>query len=147
MSDLKDAWPILLAEDSEDDLMLMRRACRQVGIEGSLNVVRDGDQALKYLHGEAVYADRTAYPFPSLVLLDLKMPKKSGFDVLEDLQRAGGVFKTLPILVLTSSSRDADLLRAYELGAKSYLVKQGTKELVEMLKSLKVFWGHPALQK
>ena len=126
--------------------MLMRRACRQVGIEDFLNVVRDGDQALKYLHGEGMYADRVEYPFPSLLLLDLKMPKKSGFEVLENLQQAGGVFRSLPILVLTSS-RDADLRRAYDLGAKSYLVKQGTSELVEMLKALKLFWGHPALQK
>ena len=127
--------------------MLMRRACRQVGIDDSLKIVRDGDQALKYLHGEGIYADRTEYPFPSLFLLDLKMPKKSGFDVLENLQQSGAIFRSLPILVLTSSSRDADLRRAYDLGAKSYLVKQGTSELVEMLKALKLFWGHPALQK
>lgn len=101
-----------------------------------LQAVSDGDQAIAYLRGVNDFCDRKKYPVPQLILLDLKMPRVSGFDVLAWL-RSDDKFKQLPVVVLTSSNHDADVKRAYDLGAKSYLVKPvGFEALVELVKTL-----------
>lgn len=127
---------ILHVEDDPNDTLLLQHACRKAGIVFDLQAVSDGDQAIAYLRGTEDFSDRNKYPMPQLILLDLKMPRVSGFDVLAWL-RADDHFKKLPVVVLTSSNHDADIKRAYDLGAKSYLVKPvGFEALVELVKTL-----------
>jgi CheY-like chemotaxis protein len=113
---------ILVAEDNPDDALLLRMAFGKAGLATPLRLVSDGHQALEYLKGEGVYADRAEFPFPQALLLDLKMPGMGGLEVLEWLRQwpAG---KDLPVIVLTSSCYDADITQAYRLGANSFLVK------------------------
>ena len=119
---MTDFAPVLLAEDDENDLILIRRAFRTVGLPNPLLVVRDGQEAIWYLNGEGIYADRRKYPWPCLVLLDLKMPLADGFDVLAWLQKRRR-HKDLRVVIFTSSNQDADQLRAFGLGADGYWVK------------------------
>src|SRR5437868_5957497 len=114
--------PILIAEDSEDDVFLLDRACLKAGINVRFMQVRNGEEAINYLAGKNQYTDRAAYPLPGLLLLDLKMPKVNGFAVLEWLKQQP-VLKRLIVAVLTSSTAPMDINRAYDLGANSYLAK------------------------
>ena len=113
---------ILLAEDNPDDVFLLQEAFRKAGVRHQLAVVENGVEAVDYLKGERPYSDRAEHPFPDLMLLDLNMPRMNGFEVLEWV-RHGGQCRELMVYVLTASSRDLDVQRAYELGANSYLVK------------------------
>src|SRR5689334_4531702 len=113
---------ILLAEDDPNDVLLIQRAFQKAGLRNALKVVRDGEQAIEYLSGKGNYSQRDRYPLPFLVLLDLKMPGTDGFEVLEWV-RSEPTLKRLLIVVLTSSNLQADVDRAYETGANSYLVK------------------------
>ena len=132
--------PILLVEDEENDVMLLQRAFRRAGMVNPLQVVRHGDDAVAYLEGSGEYTDRAKYPLPVLVLLDLKLPRRTGLEVLEWVKGQTGV-KKIPIVVLTSSKNDSDVDRAYELGANSYLVKPVSFEtLLELVKSLELYW-------
>lgn len=132
--------PILLVEDSPDDQTLIRRAFRKANLLNPLHVAEDGDMAVAYLGGETGYADRTAHPLPAIVLLDLKLPRRSGLEVLAWI-RAQPVIGSTPVVVLTSSRESADVARAYELGANSYLVKPVEFDgLLEMVKSVGVYW-------
>jgi len=131
---------ILLAEDGEDDAFLMRRAFEKAHLANPLNVVRDGREAIAYLSGQGIYADRSRYPFPCLLLLDLKMPKVSGFEVLTWIRNQPEL-KRLPVVVLTSSTEVPDISKAYDLGANSYLVKPGTfEDLMHMVEKLGGYW-------
>lgn len=132
---------ILLVEDDPNDVLLIQRAFHKAGLRNNLKIARDGDQAIRYLSGQDVYADRAKYPMPFLVLLDLKMPKVNGFDVLEWARREPGL-KRLLIVVLTSSNVQADVDRAYELGANSYLVKPVEfDEMVHMIQRFEIYWA------
>jgi CheY-like chemotaxis protein len=131
---------ILLADDDENDVLLIARALEKSRLANPIQVVHDGDEVIAYLSGEGKYADRARYPFPALLLLDLKMPRKSGFEVIRSI-RANPAWKRLLIVVLTSSSLHPDINRAYELGANSYLVKPpNLGRLVEMLDQLQAYW-------
>jgi CheY-like chemotaxis protein len=129
---------ILIAEDSDEDVEILKRAFRKSGSHIPLLFVRDGQEAVDYLSGRGGYADRSAHPLPRLMLLDLKMPKLDGFDVLGWLQNHPKL-KILPVTVLTSSNFDKDVDRAYGLGANSYLVKpsslRGFEEIADKLRS------------
>jgi CheY-like chemotaxis protein len=118
---------ILIAEDDENDLLLIRRAIRKARLLNPVQIVRDGEEALQYLAGEGRYADRTRYPHPFLVLLDLHMPKQNGFEVLRWI-KSRPELQRLKVAVLTSSSDESDYTRAIELGAHSYFVKPGSLE-------------------
>ncbi len=109
-------------EDDPNDVLLIERAFRKAGLPRPVSV-RDGEQAVAYLSGEGEYADRERHPLPSLLLLDLKMPRMDGFEVLRWLRSHPGGLRRLPAVVLTGSGEAADIDRAYELGANSYLVK------------------------
>jgi len=111
-----------LADDSEDDEILFRRVFRLSGLANPLILVRDGDQAIAYLKGEGIYHDRARHPLPRILMLDLKMPKKNGFEVLEWV-KAQPELKELQVVILTSSERIEDIKRSYELGAFSFLNK------------------------
>src|SRR5258705_3815310 len=131
---------ILLAEDNLDDVLLVRMAFRKAGFDNRIVVVCDGEVAIKYLKGKGPYANRELYPIPQIFLLDLKMPRVSGFEVLAWRQRRAE-WKCLPTIVLTSSYAEADVTRAYDLGANSFLTKPADfPEFVRMMKEVIHFW-------
>jgi CheY-like chemotaxis protein len=137
---MAEAGVILLAEDDEDDILLVRRAFRDLGILNPLHVVRDGDEAIAYLKGVGEYSNRAEYPLPSLLLLDLKMPRTDGFDVLQWI-RSEPNLRPLRVIVLTSSGQMQDVNEAYHLGANSFLVKpQDFSNFITLLNSLQSYW-------
>jgi CheY-like chemotaxis protein len=127
-------------EDDPNDVLLIQRAFDKARILNPLQTVGNGDDAVAYLAGEGSFADRQRHPFPVLVLLDLKLPRRSGLEVLEWIRGQVGL-KRLPVVVLTSSKETTDVNQAYDLGANSYLVKPvGFDSLLELVKSLEVYW-------
>ena len=136
---MSDKEHILLVEDDPNDVLLIQRAFQKAGLGEVLRFVRDGEQAIDY-NGEGQYADRERFPFPFLLLLDLKMPGVDGFEVL-DWIRSQKSLRRLLVVVLTSSNLQADVDRAYELGANSYLVKPVEfGEMVSMVQRFEVYW-------
>ncbi|MDB6026191.1 MAG: response regulator receiver protein [Verrucomicrobiales bacterium] len=132
---------ILIAEDDENDIHLLERALRKNGITNPVQVCRDGEEAINYLRGIDSYADRTKYPFPSVIFLDLKMPRKSGLDVLSWL-KAHSECSVIPAIMLTSSREESDIAAAYKLGANSYIVKPlNFEKFQEMIKTAYDYWG------
>ncbi len=113
---------VLYVEDEEDDVFFMRNAFKRLGIEDYFHAVDDGERAISYLAGREPYADRACHPMPGVVLLDLNLPIRSGFEVLEWL-RSQQQFRTLPVVIFSSSGRMEDRRRAEELGATEYLLK------------------------
>ena len=137
---MPDTAIILLADDLDDDILLIKRAFRKGKITNPLQVVRDGEEAIAYLKGEGKYANRAEYPLPDLMLLDLKMPRIDGFEVLRWIRQQPGL-KALRVVVLTSSEDIRDVNQAYRLGANSFLVKPLEFEhFVETGKFLKDYW-------
>ncbi len=131
---------LLLVEDDANDVMLFRRAKDKSNLANPLQVVEDGEAAVAYLSGQGQYADRNRYPLPALMLLDLKLPRKSGLEVLAWLREQPGLLR-LPVVVLTSSKESVDVGQAYDLGANSYLVKPvAFDKLLEMVKALGLYW-------
>ncbi len=113
---------VLLVEDNQDDIFVMKMACQRTGIPHLLRVVTDGTMAIDYLSGNGIYSDRIAHPMPDVVFLDIKMPKCDGHEVLKWIRSQPGL-KNLPVVMLTVSTQMADVDRAYELGVTSYLQK------------------------
>lgn len=131
---------ILVVEDNPDDVLLLQRAFRKANLMNPVQVVPDGQAALDYLSGAAPYDDRSRYPIPALVLLDLKLPKRNGHEVLQWIRAQPGL-RRLPVAVLTSSRESPDINRAYDLGANSYLAKPVDFDaLIEMVKALQLYW-------
>jgi CheY-like chemotaxis protein len=134
------AGTILLVEDNEDDVFLMKRALKSAGIINPVSVAEDGQQAIDYLAGSGDYGDRAAHPIPAVVFLDLKLPLKRGLDVLAWIRRQPE-FEGLVVVVLTSSNEPSDLKEAYRLGANSYVVKPPTAaQLLDLAKAFKWYW-------
>jgi CheY-like chemotaxis protein len=131
---------MLLVEDNTDDVMLIRRVVNKAGIHNPLHVVNDGDAAVAYLSGGNGYGDRERFPIPAVVLLDLKLPRRSGLEVLAWV-REHPQLSPLPVVVLTSSTESSDLKHAYELGANSYLRKPvHSEELLKMMQMVATYW-------
>ncbi len=131
---------ILLAEDDSNDVLLIQRAFQKAGLQTALKVVRHGEEAIDYLSGRGDFANRARYPLPFLLLLDLKMPGTDGFEVLQWV-RAEPELKRLLVIVLTSSNLQADVDRAYELGANSYLVKPVEfDQMANMILRFEAYW-------
>jgi CheY-like chemotaxis protein len=124
-----DEAPILLVEDDEHDAFFLRRALQKARPDLALHVVTDGEQALDYLDGRRDYSNRATHPLPSLMFLDLKLPYFNGFQILEHLRETPAL-AAIPVFVLTSSAEERDRKRAMELGAKAYLVKPPTPEML-----------------
>ena len=137
---------VLYAEDEENDVFFLQRAFKLAGSPHILRAVPDGAEALEYLAGDGIFADRTQHPFPHLILLDINLPKKSGLDVLEWI-RSQPRSKSLPTLILTSSSRHEDMEKARQLGADDYLLKPfDPLDLVDLVRSLQERWlSQPAI--
>lgn len=131
---------ILLVEDNEDDAFFMKQALKDAEILNPLQVAEDGQQAVDYLAGAGKFADRQKYPLPMVVFLDLKLPLKSGHEVLQWI-RAQPQFQKLIVIVLTSSNEPVDLNRSYQLGANSFVVKPPTPvQLLELADAFKLWW-------
>lgn len=131
---------IALVEDNEDDLFFMRRALKSATIANPLQVLSTGKLAMDYLSGAGAFSDRTLHPLPFLLLLDLKLPDMSGFEVLRWIKSGEGL-PVLPTIVLTTSGESRDIERAYGLGANSFLVKpSGSERLLELVVALKQYW-------
>jgi CheY-like chemotaxis protein len=134
------AGTILLVEDDSTDVLLLRRAFEKAGVTNPLEVVSDGEQAVAYLSGQGDHGDRSRYPLPSLVLLDIMLPRRSGFEVLTWM-RQDPALRRLPVIMLTSSGQPGDISRAYDAGANAYHVKpSGFEELLEFVEALKAYW-------
>ena len=131
---------ILLAEDLEEDIIIIQRAFKEVFVPHKLMVVHSGEKAARYLMGDGEYADREMYPFPSLLLLDLKMPGMDGFELLRWVRKMPAL-SHLRIVVLTSSDHIYDVNKAYQLGANSFLVKPSDFEnTLQLAKTLTQHW-------
>jgi len=131
---------VLAAEDEESDVFLLNMAFKQAGVPNPLTVVRDGEEAIAYLNGDAPYNDRSRHPLPGLLLLDLNMPRLNGFDVLSWLASHPDL-KNLPAVVLSSSAQDSDIAKARTLGAVDYRVKPtGLNNLITLLQEIVPRW-------
>jgi CheY-like chemotaxis protein len=132
---------ILVAEDSDDYALLLERTFRDIGLTNPVRILADGADVLAYLKGEGKYADRVEFPFPSVLFTDLKMPRASGFDVLEWMQNHPEC-RVVPRIVLSSSDSEQDVARAYKLGAHAYFMKPGLLvELQTLLRLTRDFWA------
>lgn len=131
---------ILIVEDEADDAELLGYAFEKAGVLNPRHILDNGDDAAAYIGGTAIYADRQRYPLPALVLLDLKLPRRSGFEVLQFI-RSNQTTSHIPVVVLTSSDQPEDIMRAYAVGANSYLVKPVTRDaLLAMVRTLDAYW-------
>lgn len=132
---------ILLAEDEANDVFLMQRALKKARLTTPLRIVADGEEAIAYLSGEAPYSDRKKNPLPTLLLLDLKLPRRTGLEVLAWIREQRNGLQRLPVVILTSSRQSVDVNRAYDLGANSYLVKPvNFQGLLELIQTFEKYW-------
>ena len=131
---------ILLVDDDEDEILLTRRAFERMRIGNPVRVAKNGEEAIEYLAGKGAFADRAKNPLPTLILLDVKMPRKGGHEVLEWL-KAQPQLRRIPVVMLTSSKDPSDVNRAYDLGVNSYLVKPLSFDgLNEIARTLNLYW-------
>jgi CheY-like chemotaxis protein len=131
---------ILLVEDEPTSVFLFEHTVKKLGILNPLRIAKDGREALDYLEGVGEFADRLQYPMPGLVLLDLKMPRIAGFEVLHQLRQRRET-KKIVVVILSSSASDEDIAEAYALGANGYLVKPlHLEKLEEIVRAIRDFW-------
>ncbi len=137
---MPDEAVILLVEDREDDILLIRKAFERGKITNPLQVLRGGEEAISYLSGVGKFSNRAEYPLPDLLLLDLKMPGIDGFEVLRWIRQNPGLSR-MPVVVLSSSEDMRDVNQAYQLGANSFMIKpMDFENVVELGKMLKTYW-------
>lgn len=135
-----DTSVVLLVEDREYDIELMRRAFRVLRLRNPLHVVTDGDQAIRYLEGTGEFSNREEYPLPSMVLLDLKLPRRTGFEILKWI-RTQPTLSSIRVIVLTSSQLLDEVNYAYELGANSFLTKPTNfKQFLSEIQIVVQYW-------
>lgn len=135
---------VLVAEDNPDDALLLRRAIDKAGVVARVKIVSDGEEMLLYLQGLGAYSNRATSPLPSIIILDLKMPRKSGLEVLQWISENPAV-SVVPTIVLSASNLEGDVRAAYDLGANTYFVKPTTfDELVETMRMLEKYWKKAA---
>lgn len=131
---------ILLAEDNPADVEITQEAFKRGKLGNKMFVVRDGREALDYLFHQGEYQDKAAYPTPDLILLDIKMPKVDGLEVLEKIKRDEEL-KRLPVIMLTVSDREADVIKAYNTGVNSYIVKPVKfSDFLDVVARVKEYW-------
>ncbi len=136
--------PLLIADDDPEDRFLLKESLRQNGIVQQLYFVEDGAQALAFLRHEPPFQDVEMFPYPGMVLVDLNMPKLSGLEVLKEIRNDPNL-AIIPVVVLTTSKQDEDLVRSYGAGANSFISKpMDFSELVKVMGSLKDYWFETA---
>lgn len=132
---------VLLVDDSEQDIELVKEACRDAGCQAALTPVRSVDEAIAYFEGRGQYSDREAHPMPALVLLDIQMPGRSGFELLQWVRKRQEEWHRLPIIMLTTSHDFVEIRKAYDMGANSFLVKPtGFDELTQAMRQVMGYW-------
>ena len=135
-----DCITILMADDDPDDRLLVQDAFDEIRLANPLAFVEDGIELLDYLHQRGNYAHLAGTPLPGLILLDLNMPKKDGRETLREIKQDPAL-RTIPIVVLTTSSAEEDILRTYDLGSNSFIVKPVTfDKLVEIIRKVTQYW-------
>ncbi len=131
---------ILMADDDQDDCLLVRDAFIQSRLANDLHFVANGEDLMDYLHRRGAYADREQYPRPGVILLDLNMPRKDGREALHEI-KSDPDLRSIPVVVLTTSKAEEDIVRSYNTGANSFITKPVTFEgLVDLIKSLGEYW-------
>ena len=131
---------ILMADDDEDDRLLTREAMAESRLLNELHTVEDGVALLAYLRGEGEFEDRSRFPMPGLILLDLNMPRKDGREALAEIKQDAAI-RRIPVVILTTSKAEEDMLRGYDLGAASYIAKPVTFDsLVDLMTTLGKYW-------
>ncbi|HXF09639.1 MAG TPA: response regulator [Desulfuromonadaceae bacterium] len=133
-------YSILLVEDEENDAMLLKMAFKRNNVQNPIQWVRDGSEAVAYLNGEGAYADREKHPFPEVLILDLKMPRMTGLELLSWIQERPAL-RIIPTIVMTSSRQDPDIQKAYEMGANTYMIKPSSfDELIDLTARIHAYW-------
>jgi CheY-like chemotaxis protein len=141
MTERKNSIVILMAEDDPDDQLLIEEAFSEIQMVGELLFVEDGEELMDYLHRRGKYVDLANSPRPSLILLDLNMPRKDGRKALEEI-KADPNLRRIPTIVLTTSKAEEDILRTYDLGANSFITKPiAFESLVQAMKTLTKYWS------
>jgi len=136
----QEPFVVLMAEDSEHDIRAARRVWDKNAIRNPLVVVKDGQECVDYLFRQGAYSDPASAPRPGVLLLDVNLPKLNGFEVLRRIKETPGL-KRLPVVILTTSSRDEDMVRSYDLGASAFMTKPvGLEKLSQALLAFNVFW-------
>ena len=136
---------ILQVEDDPNDVLFLQKAMKKMGVANPIQVAGDGQAAIDYLQGAGKFADRGKFPFPCLVLLDLKLPFVMGLDVLKWIRKERGA--ALPVIMLSASAQDADIASSYRLGANAFVCKPSeARQLDDIARAIKDFWlTHNAL--
>ncbi len=138
----KKSFTVLLVEDDLNDIFLVKRAFKMAQIQNPLQVVTDGQEVISYLRGEGKYADREQFPLPKLIVMDIRMPRKSGFEVLQAVKGDSRVLRRIPVVIVSASESPADINRAYELGANAYMIKpMGFRAVEHLFESITHYWG------
>jgi len=133
--------PVLLVEDDISDFRLIQRAFAKIRPSVPMIRLSHGDEAVAYLAGDAPYENRSLHPFPCVILLDIKLPRRSGFEVLEWIRSQESTLKRVPVIMLTSSNHHVDVNKAYDLGVNSYLVKpSNNSELEQLVSTFREYW-------
>ena len=131
---------ILIADDDAEDRMLVKEALDESRLTNRVQFVENGEELMDYLHNRGEYTDKEKYPTPGLILLDLNMPKKDGREALKEL-KADDHLRVIPVVVLTTSKAEEDILRTYDLGVSSFITKPVTfSSLVDVMKTLSKYW-------
>jgi CheY-like chemotaxis protein len=140
MDEKKRSVVILMADDDEDDRLMAKEAFAEVKLLNDFHTVEDGEELMDYLHRRGNYADPRFSPRPGIILLDLNMPKKDGRQALKEI-KADPSLRHIPIVVLTTSKAEEDILRSYDLGVNSFIVKPVTfDQLIDIMKTLTKYW-------
>lgn len=140
MENKKRPIVILIADDDAEDRMLIHEALEESRLKNSIQFVENGEELMDYLHNRNSFSDKKKFPTPGLVLLDLNMPKKDGREALKEI-KADDTLRLIPIVVLTTSKAEEDVLRTYDLGVNSFITKPVTfSALVEVMKTLSKYW-------
>ena len=132
---------VLLVDDDPFVARLVQRAFSRSGVQVSVLRLQNGDEAVSYLRGEAPYDNRVLHPMPEVMLLDIKLPRRSGFEVLQWVRTRTDALRRMPIVMLTSSTHSIDINRAYDLGANSYVSKpESSNQLNELVRLFTSYW-------
>ncbi|HEU4717558.1 MAG TPA: response regulator [Bacteroidia bacterium] len=131
---------ILIADDDEEDRMLITDALKESRLKNKIQTVENGEELMEYLNNKGKFSDTQKYPKPGLILLDLNMPRKDGREALREIKEKHEL-RSIPIIVLTTSKAEEDILRSYDLGVNSFITKPVTfTAMVDVMKTLNKYW-------